>query len=570
MVLFERISRNGSRASAAARAVLSALAATAALMLWAAAAHAGRYHVYSCRMPDGGAAPADGWQGSAAADSAIDTYEIDSCGEDGALVAALGEEGGHVAAVDQARWTFQAPSWDRLVGGSLRRAAYLHGNPGDRARYEYWVAGPTEASVVDGCSFASECVSRGLVESPMAEVNAVTLAAGSGTGVYVAVACGPGPIGSECGDDFADRRGFAAAAFVFAADLVLEQEVDPEASDVGGELASAGSVSGTSDVSFTASDHGSGVYEAVFSVDGQVVQRTVLNEDGGRCRNVGQTSDGLAAFLYVQPCPSSVSADVGFESSLVGNGAHHLVVSVIDAAGNSATVLDRQITVDNPGAPGPANGVNASAHASLTVGWAGTSTRRLSTRYGRRHDVVGKLAAPGGAPIGGAMIEVAAAPASVGGATAAVTTAHTDSQGRFLLVLPARLSSRTLRFAYRSHVRDAAPAATATLTLSVRAGVVLSISPRTASVGRSIRFEGRLLGGPVPRAGKLLVLEARAPGGRWIEFDDVRTNARGVYRASYRFKFPGPASYQFRVLSEPESDYPYAQGTSNTVNVAER
>ncbi len=403
----------------------------------------------------------------------------------------------------------------------------------------------------------------------MAEANLVTTPAGSGRGLSVVAACGPGPIGAECGHGFADAHGFAAVVFVFAVDLVLEQEIRPQVADVSGELDSAGRVSGTSDVSFTASDPGSGVYEASFSVDGQVVQRTVLDEDGGRCRDVGQTSDGLPAFLYVQPCPSSVGADPGFDSSLVGNGTHHLVVSVIDAAGNSTTVLDRQITIDNPNAPGPANGVNASAQASLSARWAGARGRRLSSDFGRRHEIVGELAAPGGAPISGAMVEVAATPASAGAPTAAVASVHTGADGRFLLVLPAGVSSRTLRFVYRSHVGNSAPAATATLTLSVRAGIMLSISPRSASVGRSIYFSGRLLGPPVPRAGKLLVLEARSHGGRWIEFDDVRTNARGVYRASYRFKFPGPARYQFRVLSESESDYPYSRGTSNTVDVSE-
>jgi hypothetical protein len=357
--------------------------------------------------------------------------------------------------------------------------------------------------------------------------------------------------------------------YVFAADLVLEQEVGPQAGNVGGELASVASVSGTSDVSFTASDPGSGVYEAVFTVDGDVVQRTVLDEDNGRCRNVGQTSDGLPAFLYVQPCPSSVSADVGFDSSLVSNGAHHLVVSVTDPAGNSATVLDRQITVDNPGAPGPPNGTNASAEASLSVRWATGRGLRLTSGYGRAHEIVGQLSAPGGAPISGATVEVAATPASAGAAAAAMAGVHTNAQGRFSMMLPAGVSSRTLRFSYRYRAGEATPSASGTLALSVRAGVRLSISPRRVSVGKSIHFRGRLLGGPVPRDGKLLVLEARAPGGHWIEFDDVRTNARGSYRASYRFKFPGPAHYQFRVLSEPEADYPYSRGSSNAINVKE-
>jgi hypothetical protein len=146
---------------------------------------------------------------------------------------------------------------------------------------------------------------------------------------------------------------------------------------------------------------------------------------------------------------------------------------------------------------------------------------------------------------------------------------RTDSAGGFRLSLAGSVSSRTLQFVYRSHLGYSPPAASATLSLSVRAGLTLAISPRTVSVGHSIYFRGRLLGGPVPREGKQLVLEARAPRGRWIEFDDVRTSGDGRYRASYRFKFPGPANYQFRVVSEPESDYPYAQGSSNTVEVTE-
>jgi hypothetical protein len=104
----------------------------------------------------------------------------------------------------------------------------------------------------------------------------------------------------------------------------------------------------------------------------------------------------------------------------------------------------------------------------------------------------------------------------------------------------------------------------------VRAGVALGVSPHTASVGHVIFFNGRLLGGPVPPAGKQLVLEARSPGGGWIEFNLVRSGHRGRFHAAYRFRFPGPADYQFRAVSEPESDYPFAAGASNVVGVHER
>jgi hypothetical protein len=105
---------------------------------------------------------------------------------------------------------------------------------------------------------------------------------------------------------------------------------------------------GTSDVTFNGSDPGAGVWEVTFQVDGKVVQSTVPDENHGHCRDVGQTTDGLAAFDYLQPCPPVESVDVGLNTTAVSNGEHHLVVSVLDPAGNSATVLDREINVQNP------------------------------------------------------------------------------------------------------------------------------------------------------------------------------------------------------------------------------
>lgn len=370
-----------------------------------------------------------------------------------------------------------------------------------------------------------------------------------------------------------DANGYAAAVYLYAADLTLEQTEGPHASDVSGELASAPAVAGTSDVAFDATDPGAGVYEAVFSVDGQVVQRTVLDENGGRCRDVGQTSDGLPAFLYVQPCLASVSADVAFDTTSVADGVHHLVVSVIDAAGNAAPVLDRTIAIDNPlppGAPGPPNGANASADASMSVRWGATRKPLLVSGFGRAQSASGRLTAPGGVPIAGAAVEVSETPAYAGARSVAIGGVRTDASGSFHVRLPAGVSSCTLRFAYRAHIGDALPAVTRTLRLSVRAGIALSVSPHTTSVGRTIVFRGRLRGGPVPASGKQLVLEARSPGSAWIEFDVVRTDTHGRYHASYRFKFPGPADYTFRVRSEPESDYPYTAGSSNVVAVHER
>jgi hypothetical protein len=89
-------------------------------------------------------------------------------------------------------------------------------------------------------------------------------------------------------------------------------------------------------------------------------------------------------------------------------------------------------------------------------------------------------------------------------------------------------------------------------------------------VGQTISFNGVLHGRPIPPAGKQLVLEARSPGSPWLEFNVIRTDPRGRFRASYRFRLPGPHNYQFRILSKYESDFPFIAGTSTIVAVQEQ
>jgi hypothetical protein len=555
------------------RVLKGAFVSGLALASVAAGAQAGEYHVYTCRTPSGESAPADGWSGSVAIGSAPDDFTHNTCSEGGALIAALGDQTTHIAATDLATWAFEAPTGEGIAGLTLWRAGYLHGRVGEKATYQFWLAGLPETDIFDECIYTQACSGQGEPAQPLSGANRVVVPAKDlSAHVYVNASCGfTSP--NECGALFGDPNGYAAVVYVYGADIVLEQIGGPSAGNVSGELASASTLQGTSDLAFSATDPGSGVYEAVFSVDGKVVQSTVVNDNGGRCRNVGQTADGLPAFLYVHPCPASVSADLAFDTTKVSNGSHHLIVSVIDAAGNAATVLDRNLTIANPpppGVPGPANGTNASAQAKLNVSWKGTSRERITRGYGRSETVDGRLTGPRGVPISGALIDLVETPAYVGAKPVTMASPRTGRDGGFSVRLRGGVSSRTLHLAYRSHLGDALPVATRTLALAVQAGIALNVAPRTASVGRSIFFRGRLLGGPIPAGGKQLVLEARSPGGPWIEFDVISSDARGRYHASYRFKFPGPADYRFRVRCEPESDFPFASGSSNVVGVRER
>jgi hypothetical protein len=382
---------------------------------------------------------------------------------------------------------------------------------------------------------------------------------------------------------------YDAVVELFAADITLSQPTGPTVSEVRGGLAEDATVQGTSDVAFHAIDPGSGIYEATVEVDGQVASRQVLNENGGHCRNVGGTSDGLPAFLYTQPCPAAVSADIPFDTTALANGTHHLVVTVTDAAGNAATVLDREITVANPlppGAPPPGSAAacagdttppspGATGGSALTVRWGPHAGSRLRTRYGAAHALTGTLAGPGGpgaaggTPIPAAQLEVCEYPAYAGAQPIPLATPRTDAAGRFTLALPRVLPSCTLRVAYRPNPAGP-PAAVRALTLTVPAALTLRIAPHTVPSLGAIDLSGRLRGGPLPPGGKPLVLEARAPGGRWLEFRVIRTGARGRFHYLYRFRLPGPAAYQFRVLSEAEADFPFAAGVSNVVGVFER
>jgi hypothetical protein len=92
-----------------------------------------------------------------------------------------------------------------------------------------------------------------------------------------------------------------------------------------------------------------------------------------------------------------------------------------------------------------------------------------------------------------------------------------------------------------------------------------------APFGR-IRLIGRLLGGPVPRRGKLVELQARARGDkRWITFRTTRTDRRGRFGATHKLKQGyRNITYEFRAVSRYETGYRYETGASPVERVSVR
>jgi hypothetical protein len=544
-------------------------------LAWASAASAGEWIQVTCAQPDGGPAPIEGWQGSSYNGYGADSGPIDTCDQPGGALTAFDSSAVETAAYTGPMWVYTAPVGSTIAGGALRVSL---STPQGQA----FVATPqdayNQADIVINCQFNEPCGSNG---TETATVPIASTLAG-GTQLFAAAMCvSPSYGGTSC--PAGSGGGTNAVISVYAADIELQNSSTPTGVGFAGALLSPGA-SGTADLTFTAEDpDGPGVYQVLVDLDGAQVYQGTPDPNGGRCASIGTNAGGVNEFLYAQPCKQNVAVDVPLETSRVANGQHQVKVTVRDAAGNAAVVYDGTISIANPnaatstpvgpGSPaalrGPTNGTNASDQAKLTARWTSMVKATRTSRYGQVNRITGRLTTATGQPISGALLDVAMTRAGLGARAASLASVRTGPMGAWTLTLPRSISSSTLRFAYRSHLNDTIPVAAADLSLRVHAGVALRIAPRVASVGQTIRFTGVLQGTPIPPGGKQLVLEASS-GREWIQFATITTDGKGRYHASYRFKFPGPIAYRFRVYAPREADFPFLGGTSNVVGVYER
>jgi hypothetical protein len=152
----------------------------------------------------------------------------------------------------------------------------------------------------------------------------------------------------------------------------------------------------------------------------------------------------------------------------------------------------------------------------------------------------------------------------VASAAAAACPLRTDGAGRVHVRLAAG-PSRTLRFAFAGDALLLPAAGKTSIRTDARAR--LRARPRSARAGGIVRFAGRLLGGHVPRAGKLVELQARVRAG-WRTFATVRSDRRGRVRHSHRFSAGSAGhTYRFRLRVRREAAYPFETGTSRAVAV---
>lgn len=240
------------------------------------------------------------------------------------------------------------------------------------------------------------------------------------------------------------------------------------------------------------------------------------------------------------------------------NGTHPLTLRVYDAAAN-----ERIVNVAN--AVDVSNEIDLDGPVKLAARFAGTNRSTLTVPYGRRVSIRGRLT--GASPLGrdGAHIEVLTRTDRRGAREVATGRIRTRADGTFSYVLPRSRPSRAVRLAYRSG--GLGSAVSARLRLRVRAASNLRASLR----GRTIRFSGRVLSRPLPKAGKRVVMEGRAPGFAWSAFRSLRTDRKGRFAGTYRLPIRRPGvKLEVRAVIPTETGYPYLRYRTRAVSLRVR
>jgi hypothetical protein len=385
-------------------------------------------------------------------------------------------------------------------------------------------------------------------------------------------------IAFSCNDSCSAPRSDWMYGYLQQAIFTVVDDIAPTG-EVSGPAVAATIWSGGVELGLKAHDAGSGASAAIIEVDGRDAYRLPLS--GGFCASM-KTRNGVRVFDAAQPCPVDVEARKAIDTAALPQGDHTVRILLEDASGNRTSVfgpVTRRIDANNsqigpgsdPARRGALNGDKATDDVRMTAHW-GVRGRKslLKSGFGRRHVISGRLTTALGEPIAGATLDVVSKTTAVNARELAKRGPQTTSDGGFSIVLPRGVSSRDLALRYRSHVADTIAVASASLRLRVRAGVRLTVIPRRAVRGQTVRFHGRLLGGPIPRGGKQLVMTVRGQTGGWLRFDVVRTDSHGRFSLGYRFKQPGTARYRFRALSLAEAAYPYLAGGSNVAAVRKR
>jgi hypothetical protein len=213
-----------------------------------------------------------------------------------------------------------------------------------------------------------------------------------------------------------------------------------------------------------------------------------------------------------------------------------------------------------------ANGSGATAHARIEAAFKradGRTAHRILVRSGRRIGIVGRLTDASGAGIVDA--RVGAAWRIVGRDWVARPGVRTGPDGRFVYVLPPG-PSRDVRFTYFAFSDSRAVELSNVVRVDARAALTIQADRRDVSGDRVVRLSGRVGAGPIPRAGLVVTLQGFQTGWGWRTFRTVRTDRRGRWSTTYRFR-SSRGRFGFRAIVPRQGRFPFASSRSSGVFV---
>lgn len=583
----------------------------AVLMVAAPAAAAvpdrpGTYHVYSCALPSGAPTGTQGWRSFGDQRLVLAGVRFgDECASGRGLSIFTGARAQEHGA--EANWEFAPPAGTVVDRMSIWRSANLGNRPlGPSPIWANYVKTRGVTVWQSSLGMVSELVGVPYLEGfrdPRDPLDPSSLVAFEGdvpgsepepgerysTNVTVGLSCH----GDR--DPATPRGGLCLAGpqssslIIWASDALLRDERPPAVEKVrpSVELEGRPTLTGPLGLLVDATDDGAGLASVRLFVDGRPQPPTEF-EAPVTCRPLA-APDGRPAFTVPSPCPTAGTGRIGWDPSTVEEGLHALRAEVEDAAGNVVEAGAWTVRVARPpqtvtsarpasqpavdrGAP---NGSVDTDEATLTASLLddGLQVSNLTwdlpwTKAAKGTPLEGTLTA-GGRPVAGAVLDLVGTSTAYGSDPVVIGRVTTARTGAFSTTIPVSAGSSTVAVRWRSHLRDSAAAAEATVFLRVVGDLTIKATPTVLRRGGRVRLTGTLRGRGGSVANVPVLVQGRGSSGGWATVLSGETDALGRWRATKALQF-SRGRVQFRVRTQFSLAYPYEPSGWHGVSVRVR
>jgi len=304
-------------------------------------------------------------------------------------------------------------------------------------------------------------------------------------------------------------------------------------------------------------------------VRGVQTLQTTSTDSGGGARSVNIYVNGIASkaadfcspnyngsYTALKPCPNSKAVHLAIDTQKDPgwtNGPNDVLICSSDVGGNTSSPCIRRIVQVDNSCPGSGGTAAAGLDAGADIG--GELKSRATVTSNAQPVIRGALEDGAGAPVTGATVCVYETVDLPDASRQLVSTATTQSNGRFAARLDPGPSRRVdIVYRYNDSVLGNK------VQLDSRVVPSLEIPKRSLENGDSARFRGQV---PGPNAeGRAVAMQARV-GRKWRTFKQLRTDSDGRFRGKYRFtQTHGRVRYVFRALVKRQGGYPYEPGSS--------